>query len=168
MTEITPPPNQSLGQAPKVTLTAIGSRRKINLRQTGVLTLLVCHGQETAFEAARLHTTVRQRYTSPSTLMAASLVDLKIVPRMLRGIAEAAVRKAHQQAVSSLEAGMPPEEYIVILIDWDGSVTASFGLHDTPRTAGVVLLDCEGNLLETFQGADLTQTTLTLLGKYLD
>jgi hypothetical protein len=162
------PPNPPRGQAPNATLTAIGSRRRINLRQTGVLTLLVCHGRETAPEAARLHTAVRQRYPLASTLLAASLVDLKIVPRMFRGVAEAALREVHQQAVASLEEGMSPEEYIVILPDWDGRATAALGLRNTPRTAAVVLLDGEGNLLEIFQGADLESKTLALLSEYLD
>jgi hypothetical protein len=151
-----------------VTLTAIGSKRKIDLRQTGVLTLLVCHGRETAEQAARLHTAVRQRYPLASTLLAASLVDLKIVPRMFRGVAEAALRQVHQQAVASLEEGMLPEEYIVILPDWDGGATAALGFRNTPNNAGVILLDGEGNLLEVYQGADLAETTLRLLGKYLE
>jgi hypothetical protein len=146
---------------------AIGSKRKIDLRQTGVLTLLVCHGRETAAEATQVHVAVRQQYPQSSTLLAASLVDLKIVPRMFRGVAEAALREVHKQAVASLEEGMPPEEHIVILPDWDGSVTASLGLRNTSSAAGVILLDGEGNLLEVYQGADLAETTLSLLGKYL-
>ena len=168
MAEKPSPPNPPRGQAPNATLTAIGSRHRINLRQTGVLTLLVCHGRETAPEAARLHTAVRQRYPLASTLLAASLVDLKIVPRMFRGVAEAALREVHQQAVASLEEGMLPEEYIVILPDWDGGATAALGFRNTPNNAGVILLDGEGNLLEVYQGADLAETTLRLLGKYLE
>lgn len=168
MAEKTPPPNPPLGRAPDATLTAIGSRRKINLRQTGVLTLLVCHGRETAPEAARLHAAVRQRYPLASVLLAASLVDLKIVPRMFRGVAEAALREVHQQAVASLDEGMTPGEYIVILPDWDGRATAALGLRNTPSVAGVVLLDGEGNLLEAFQGHDLESKTLALLSEYLD
>lgn len=168
MKDNTPTPHPPLGQAPRVSLTAIGSRRKIDLRDTGALTLLVCHGRETVTEATQVHVAVRQRYPQASTLLAASLVDLKIVPKIFRGVAESALRLAHEQAVASLEEGMPPEEYIVILPDWDGKVTASLSLRNTPRTAGVVLLDGEGNLLEVFQGADLAEATLRLLSKHLD
>ncbi len=154
-------------RAPKVTLTAIGSGRKIDLRQTGILTLLVCHGRESAEEATQVHTAVRQRFPQPSTLLAASLVNLKIVPRMFRGVAESAIRKAYQEAVTRLEQGQKPEEYIVILPDWDGSVTAALGLHNTASTPGVAILDGEGNVLEIFQGDDLASTAIRLLEKYM-
>ena len=150
----------------RITLTAIGSGRKIDLRKTGILTLLVCHGQESAAEATQVHTAVRQRYPLSSTLLTASLVNLKIVPRMFRGVAEKAIRKAYQEAVASLEKDQPPEEYIVILPDWDGSVTASLGLRNTSRTAGIAVLDGEGNVLVTSQGADLASTAVRLLEKY--
>ena len=154
-------------QAPRVTLTAIGSKRKIDLRQTGIITLLVCHGQESAAEATQVHTAIRQRYPLSSTLLAASLVNLKIVPKMFRGITETVIRKAYQEATTKLEEGQQPEEYIVILPDWDGSVTASLGLHNTSSVAGVAVLDGGGNVLETFQGADLAATTISLLEKHV-
>jgi hypothetical protein len=160
-------PSVSARQAPRVTLTAIGSKRKIDLRRTGTLTLLVCHGQETADEATQVHTAVRERYPLSSTLLAASLVNLKIVPRMFRGIAETAIRKAYQDATLKLKDGQQPEEYIVILPDWDGGVTTSLDLRNTTSAAGVAILDGEGNVLETFQGANLASTTVSLLEKYV-
>jgi hypothetical protein len=157
---------EPLQRAPKVTLTAIGSGRKVDLRQTGILTLLVCHGQESADEATQVHTVVREKYPLPSTLMTASLVNLKIVPRLFRGIAETAIRKAYHDAVGRLGEGQKPEEYIVILLDWDASVTNALGLYNTSSTAGVAILDGEGHLLEVFQGADLASTALSLLEKF--
>ncbi len=160
-------PQESSVRAPKVTLTAIGSGRKIDLRQTGILTLLVCHGRESADEATQLHTALRQRFPQPSTLLAASLVNLKIVPRMFRGVAESAIRKAYQEGISRLDEGIKPEEYIVILPDWDGSVSTALGLHNTPSNPGVAILDGEGNVLEVFQGDDLASTAIRLLEKYM-
>jgi len=160
-------PQESTRQAPRVTLKAIGSARKIDLSQTGILTLLVCHGQDSADEATQVHTAVRERYPLSSTLMAASLVNLKIVPRMFRGIAETAIRKAYQEAVTRLEKGQPPEEYIVILPDWDGSVSAALGLRNTSSAAGVAVLDGDGRILATFQGDDLASTAVSLLAKYV-
>ena len=159
-----PEPKQG---APKVTLTAIGSGRKIDLRNTGILTLLVCHGRDSADEATEVHTAVRERYPLASTLMTASLVNLRIVPRMFRGVAEGAIRKAYQEAVDRLEQGQKPEDYIVILLDWDASVTNSLGLYHTASTAGVAVLDGEGSLLETYQGADLALKAVSLLEKYV-
>jgi hypothetical protein len=163
----TPNSPEPMQRAPKATLTAIGSGRKIDLRQTGILTLLVCHGQDSADEATQVHTALRESYPLPSTLMTASLVNLKIVPRMFRGVAEAAIRKAYNEAVGKLEKGQNPKEYIVILPDWDGSVTAALGLRNTASNAGVAILDGEGNLLETYQGADLASTAVSLLAKYV-
>lgn len=160
-------PQPSTVRAPKVTLTAVGSGRKIDLRQTGILTLLVCHGRDSADEATQVHTAVRERYPLASTLLTASLVNLKIVPRMFRGVAESAIRKAYQEAIGRLEPGQEPDDYIIILLDWDASVTNALGLYNTASTAGVVVLDGEGNLLETFQGADLAAIAVSLLEKHL-
>jgi hypothetical protein len=109
---------------------------------------------------------VRERYPLSSTLLAASLVNLKIVPRMFRGIAEIAIRKAYQDATTRLKEGQQPDEYIVILPDWDGSVTALLGLRNTSSAAGIAILDGEGRVLATFQGADLGSTAVRLLEKY--
>lgn len=158
---------ESKPRVPKITLMAIGSGRKIDLHQTGNLTLLVCHGQESADVATRVHTAVREKYPHASVLMTASLVYLKIVPRMIRGIVETAIRKAYQEAVTRLDADQPPEEYIVILPDWDGSVTTSLGLRNPSSTAGVAILDGDGYLLDTYQGVDLPSTALSLLEKYV-
>lgn len=160
-------PQESSVRAPKVTLTAIGSGRKIDLRQTGILTLLVCHGRESADEATQVHTAVRQRFPQASLLLTASLVNLKIVPRMFRGVAESAIRKAYHEAVGKLEQSQKPEDYIVILLDWDASATNSLGLYNTGSVAGVAILDGKGNLLETFQGDDLASTAIRLLEKYM-
>jgi hypothetical protein len=155
-----------LQRAPKATLTAIGSGRKIDLRQTGSLTLLVCHGQDSADMATQVHSAVRERYPLASTLMTASLVNLKIVPRMLRGVVEGVIRKAYKDAVGRLEKDQNPKDYIVILPDWDGSVTAALGLRNTASNAGVAILDGEGSLLETYQGEDLAATAVSLLENY--
>jgi hypothetical protein len=164
--EQTNPPD-SAQQAPGVTLTAIGSKRKIDLRKTGIITLLVCHGQETADEATQVHAAVRERYPLSSTLLAASLVNLRIVPRMFRGVAEAAIRKAYHEAIPQLKEGEQPEEYIVILPDWDASVTNSLGLRNTNSTPGIVILDGAGRVLEVFRGEDLASTAVSLLAKYV-
>jgi hypothetical protein len=157
---------EPLQRVPKVTLTAIGSGRKIDLRQTGTPTLLVCHGQNSADEATQVHSAVRERYPLASELMTASLVNLKIVPRMLRGVVEGVIRKAYNDAVGRLEKGQDPKEYIVILPDWDGSVTAALGLRNTASNAGIAILDGDGNLFEAYQGADLASTALSLLARY--
>jgi hypothetical protein len=158
---------EPLQRAPKATLTAIGSGRKIDLRHTGTLTLLVCHGQESADEATQVHTAVREKYPLASTLMTASLVNLKIVPRMFRGIAESAIRKAYNDNAGKLIKGQDAKEYIVVLPDWDGSVTAALGLRNTASNAGVAILDGAGSLLERYQGSDLASMAISLLEKYV-
>ena len=158
---------ESAPHAPRITLTAIGSKRKIDLCHTGIITLLVCHGQETADEATQVHAAVRERYPLASTLLAASLVNLRIVPRMFRGVAETAIRKAYHEAIPQLKEGQEPDKYIVILPDWDASVTNSLGLRNTNSTPGIVILDGDGNVLEVFRGADLASTAVSLLAKYV-
>ena len=150
---------------PPKTLTAIGSNRKITLPKTGRATLLIFHGRETAEAARVVNDAVRRRQPDAAQLLVASVVDLHIVPRLMRGLAERMIRQGYQDGSKELPENMPAPEYLIILPDWDGLLTKAAGMRDTEKSAGLALLDHEGVLLGTQQGGDLAQAALTLLDK---
>lgn len=95
-TDRQPPPAASFNRAPAAELTAAGSGRRIALDGIGVPAVLIFHTQETAAAASAVNLTVREKYPLASSVLVASMVDLRSVPRLFRSIAEGARRKAYQ------------------------------------------------------------------------
>jgi hypothetical protein len=52
---------------------------------------------------------------------------------------------------------------IVILPDWDASVTKGFGMGDTSKVMGLAVLNAQGGVIGTYQGAEPESHALNLL-----
>jgi hypothetical protein len=154
-------------QLPDVTLKAIGSGREVALRGIGKPAVLLFHTQETADEAAKVNAAIRavKACQTPDQLFIANVVDLHAVPKLFRSFAENAMKDSYKQAAETLPAEANPAEYVLILPDWDGSLTKSAGMKDVDKTAGVIVLDDGGHVVETYQGADAVNATLGFLKK---
>ncbi|MEI7849418.1 MAG: NAD(P)/FAD-dependent oxidoreductase, partial [Chloroflexota bacterium] len=155
----------SPGQAPAVTLKAIGSGREVTLNAIARPTVLLLHAQDTAETAQRINQAIRAlpAYQSPASVFIANLVDLHSVPKFFRGIAERAMRESYEKAALGLPPTENPQDFIVILPDWDGSLTKALGLKDTGKIAALAVLDAHGNLIGTYQGSEPEQQALALL-----
>jgi len=147
------------------TIKAIGSNREVCLNSIGKFAVLLFHTQETADDAAKVNAALRAvaAYDSPDKLIIANVVDLHSVPKLFRGFAENAMKDSYKQAASILPQGANPADYVLILPDWDGGLTKSVGLKDTNKTAGVAVLDGNGNILGTSQNRDLISHAMQLL-----
>jgi hypothetical protein len=152
-------------KTPTVTLTAIGSERKIALNNIGIPAVLIFHGRNNASASEAINGPVREKYPSASSVLVATIMDLHIAPRLLRGVVEAFIRNAYEDACKKLPKDMAPRDYLVLLPDWDGKLTKHFGFKDTDHQAGVVVLDRQGNVIGVYQGKDLVVQTLALLKK---
>jgi len=145
------------------TLIAVESGRPVSLQEIGVPALLVFHTQESAESAQSVIQAVRDHHSRADEVMVASVVDLRQVPRMFRKIAERAMRNAFKEAAEGLPAGLDAADYVVILPDWDGSVTGEMGFGDVGTAPGIAVLDSAGTLAGTEQGGDLTAAALMML-----
>jgi phytoene desaturase len=154
-------------QLPDVTLKAIGSGREVALRGIGKPAVLLFHTQETAEEAAKVNAAIRavKACQTPDQLFIANVVDLHSVPKLFRSFAENAMKDSYKKAAETLPAEANPAEYVLILPDWDGSLTQAAGMKDVDKVAGVVVLDNGGHVVETYQGADAVNATLGFLKK---
>lgn len=167
--EVAPPapqaaaPGRSNGAAPAVTLIAAGSQREIALQAIKRPTVLIFHTQETAAASTAVNQAIRARYPLATSVTIASVVNLQSIPRLFRKFAEGAMRKSYQEAVATLPQGMSPEEYVIILPDWDGTVTTAFKLQQVDKTAGVVVLDQQGQIIGQYQGEYLAKAALDML-----
>ena len=91
---------------------------------------------------------LRKDYPLAAEVLMTSVVDLHIVPRLVRGVAEAAMRMAYDKAVERFphefkppqpEATVDPADYIIILPDWDAAVTRDFGVRNPSRTPALAV-----------------------------
>ncbi len=146
---------------------AAGSDREITLNKIGKPAVLIFHTQETAKVAAKINETIRaeSNYANCDSMFIANVVDLHSVPKLFRGFAEKAMKESYAKAAASLAKGLNPQDYIVIIPDWDGSVTKSSGFKNTNKTAAFAALDKNGNLTGSYQGENPESAALALLKK---
>jgi len=152
-------------KTPNVTLTAVGSGRKITLTQIGIPAVLIFHGRGNSDASEMINTPVRDKYPQASSLLVATIMDLHIAPRLLRGVVEAFIASAYEEACKKLPKGWTPRDYLLLLPDWDGKLSKAFGINNSDHTAGVAVLDSKGSLVGVYQGKDLAAKTMALLEK---
>jgi hypothetical protein len=162
MMQSTDPSAQPL--APDIQLKAVVSDRVVNPRQPDARRLvLVFQSQQTARALAAIQDAVRASFPEASDVRIVSVVDLRGVPRMFRGMARSALQKAYEHAAAALPDGWDPAEYVVILPDWQGAFFKAFGVSNADSHAAVVVMDGAGRVLGAYQGPDLVEFVLPLL-----
>ncbi len=75
------------------------------------------------------------------------------------------MRESYDKASKSIPQGQDPQDYVIILPDWDGSVTKACGLGDTSKVVGLAVLDAQGGIVGTYQGSEPELHALELLQK---
>jgi hypothetical protein len=148
---------------PAVTLTAIGSRRKVRLDALGRPAVLLCQPGAASGQAGALNQALRKAYPQAQQVLILNLVDLHAVPRLLRRIPEQAMEAAYRQAVQELPAGWQAQEYLLILPDWDGAVVSRLGFRSLERQVGVIAADGQGEICGRYQGESPLPAVIEML-----
>jgi len=153
--------------APAVTIKASGSGREVTLNAIGKRSVLIFHTADTAEDAERINQAVRavEEYQPCESVTIANVVDLRSVPKLFRSFAEKSMRESYDKASKSIPQGQDPQDYVIILPDWDGSVTKACGLGDTSKVVGLAVLDAQGGIVGTYQGSEPELHALELLQK---
>lgn len=152
---------------PGQTLTAIGSGREIQVRRTGVPIVLIYHSRNTAEVAREINNEIRDKYPKASEVLIASIVDMHFIPRLMRGVTEKMIAGEYEKATAELEEGQDPQDFIIILVDWNGKMTSGAGFDNTNDQPGLIVLDAEGDLLDIYQGDEPVQKALQLVDQVL-
>jgi hypothetical protein len=156
----------SPARMPNKIIKALGSGREIDLQNLGVPTVLIFHYRDTSETARSINNTIREEYTAEDVLVA-SVLDLHSIPKLARGATKAMINREYQKAVDDLKPDQKPEDYVILLPDWNGQMTKAFGFKDTNSKVGLVFLDASGYILETYHGDNPVTDVLTLLKKHL-
>ena len=148
-----------------LSVTAAGSGRRLTLGELGVPIVLLFVWQETSAVVDPVHRAIRDKYPLASQVLFASLADLRGIPRIFKGMVEREMSKGYREAAAELPEAARPEDYVIIIPDWDGRVCKAVGLRDTQKVPGLAVLDADGGLVGVYQGDDPVQATLDLLSK---
>ncbi len=154
--------------APDFNLKAVASGRIISRTQVGGRPLLLLFHNQDGLETVRaLQTAVRSRWPNPQTVLAASVVSLQAVPRLLRGMAQSMMGAAYREAASAVPAGLDPADYVLILPDGSGDVCRSFGIDDGGKVCTGVLIDGAWQLRARCSSPDLVAQIVVALEELL-
>lgn len=150
-------------KAPAFAIKAAVSGRQVTIPADRLVVLLF-HSQKTIEAVRVVQRAVREAAYSAETVLIASVLDLQKVPRLLRGVAEAAIEKVYRGIAEKVPPPYQPEEYVVILPDWKGSITAAYGVSGIDEAGCVIVVNRQGMVAGRYQGTDdLGIETVTLL-----
>ena len=151
-------------QAPFPRLTAVGTGRVIDVARIEAPVVLICFGQNSHAGANAVEEAVRERYPNARDVLVGHVIDLRSVPRMFRKVAESVMKGEFEKAAREVPAGQAPEDYVLILPDWDGAMIKAAGFEEDVATSlGVAVFDRGGRLVGVSQGADTAADVMRLL-----
>lgn len=154
-------------QLPAVTLTAAGSRRQVTLNSLDAPTLFLLHTQDSAEQASAVNAGLRQTYPDAKLLQVVNMVDLQGIPKLFRSMAEGAMKKSYTQAQQLLDDGLAPEDYILILPDWQGQFKTRFDFSDLDEQIGLLAVQPDGSVIGAEQPQDAVSAAQEMAARLL-
>jgi hypothetical protein len=136
----------------------------------GRYVLLLFAGRESAEQARQIGWDVRADH-GVDELQIVTIIDLSEVSRMMYSFARGRIQVAYDDLVretaerfQARRRALPDDmsEIVVLLPDWDGKVTASYGIKDVTQQAVAVLVGPDGAIRGQAAGANAGQEILAL------
>lgn len=126
----------------------------------------VVHGVPTADAAKAVSKAVRSRFPSARDVALVSIVDLRSMGGLWRRVAEAQLKSTYAKLaakVESLGLGEAPEDHVMIVPDWDGSLATLLANAPTGEEATAVVVDKEGVVRAVATGKDPSEAVMQAL-----
>ncbi len=159
-------------KAPEFTLNHLEGRSVSLSDYSGKKVVIIFAARNSGEQAGEIAQTIWGRHAADE-LPIVSVLDLQGIPRMMHGVAKTMIEKAYKEAVKGVTAQLQhlnhpvpadPSEVVVMLMDWDGKVTNSYGVGDVDKEAVAVVLDDTGTILGSAAGTGAGDEVLALLG----
>ena len=139
---------------PNVTYKAIGHGREVNLATLGVPAVLIFAARETSSQARPLAQAIREHFPTIDKLVICNVADVRGIPKLVRKPVELLMKSSYKDAVDNLEPGRSPEDYVLILPDWDGDAFTALEVENVKEHVTVVVVDAKGEKRGAFVDAD--------------
>lgn len=154
--------------SPNFELTAITSQRVITpARDDGRPLVLIFHDHTMANAVREINTAVRRSYDADAVLVA-SVVDLRAVPRLLRGMVRTFMEQAYRQGTGAVPPEAEPADYVIILPDWDGKATSALKVPPLKQGPSVVVLSGDGVVAGNARGAEVGAAAVAIVQELID
>jgi hypothetical protein len=159
-------------QAPDFTLEHILGHEVSLSDFRGRKVVVVFGGRESAEQVKEGIGAIR-RVRGPDDLPVIGVSDLRAAPRPARIIVKSQLKKAYEGAVkeeaafaeaAGWQAPEDPSKSVIMLMDWGGEVTDSFGLSGVDQEAVGVVVDADGRIVGSGRGATLGEDVLSIVG----
>lgn len=110
---------------------------------------------------------LRQHYPDFSKLPIALIVDLRVVPKLLRGTATRIMEVAYKQAAGEIPTGYDPSEHLILLPDWTGEIFDAYHVGAVNQYMKLVIIGPDGSVNATYQGPDASRAAYNLVGSIM-
>jgi hypothetical protein len=155
-------------RVPDVTMKAFGHGREVRFAALGVPAVLTCVARETSEKAQPVARAVRDAYPLISQVLVANIADVRSIPKLLKKIVEQLMKSSYKSAVENLAPGRTPEDYVIIIPDFDNELLGPLGVDDVTKQIAVVVLSASGEVAGVYQGDEPAVAALKLLGAAMD
>lgn len=163
-----PTPLQDGSTAPGFALRAVATRREFRLADFRERAVLLIFAEAAGASSSRdIVIKLRLRYPDFAVLAIAVVVDLRVVPGLLKGVAEGIMEAAYKQAAAEVPPGYDAADHLILLQDWNGAVTKSYGADGTGKHLTLVLIDGSGRVHGTYRGGSPVEAALALVNDLL-
>lgn len=129
----------------------------------GTPLFLVFHDQNHVAAVQTMQQTLREQGLAAQDLWIASVVNMSSIPAFLRPLAESVMVGTYKKAADVMPAGMDVADYVIILLDWDGKVSKTYGARKISSAPLLVLVDGGGLVRGFYQGAQLDEAAQKML-----
>lgn len=128
--------------------------------------VLVVHGAKSTEAPKEVAKAVRARWPSHEEVVLVSVVDLRPFSGLWKRVAEAQIKASYEKlAAKAKEAGLPPEEHVLICPDWDGAVAARLGAPNADQEPIAVVAGNDLRVRAVCKGAQMADAVVAALAK---
>ena len=155
-------------KAPLFVATAVASNRRIDLEDwLGTPILLAFVDYRTASRMRDITATLRAVYPLHTDVLLVTVADMQVVPGLMRGVARGMMAGAYRTAAAEIPTGYDPADQLIILPDWEAKICRAYGVADVGREPALALVDKNGRVHATYQGAEPAAGALELVRNLL-
>ena len=149
--------------APPFEMTTVATKRPVRVNGARSAPLLLTFvSANTAATARDVVIAVRRHVPAHSALQVANVVDLRSVPRLLRGTAQRIMESVYQRAVAEIPDEYDARDHLLLLPDWDGKLFAAYRVPDVGRWPALVAVDAAGRLHGSYHGEKPDEAAVAL------
>lgn len=141
--------------APPFEMKAVANNQVVRVNDSPRTPLLLTFvNVNTATSARDVVIAVRRQVPDHRALQVANVVDLRSVPRLLRGTAARVMESVYHRAAGEIPDTYQARDHLLLLPDWEGKIFEAYRVPDVGRWPALVAVDALARIHASYHGAD--------------